>query len=52
MRYAKLKYALAERHTDDRAGYSNAKSPFIWEIFMKADRWSQEVGWDTGPTDI
>jgi GrpB-like predicted nucleotidyltransferase (UPF0157 family) len=52
IRYARLKYALAAMYKDDRVGYSAAKSPFIWEIMAKADRWSQEVGWEAVPTDI
>lgn len=51
-RYARLKYALARIYKDDRVGYSDAKSPFIWEIMAKADRWSQDVGWKAGQTDI
>jgi GrpB-like predicted nucleotidyltransferase (UPF0157 family) len=29
----------------------DAKIPHVWEIMAKADRWSQEVGWEPGPTD-
>jgi GrpB-like predicted nucleotidyltransferase (UPF0157 family) len=49
--YAKLKYGLAEQYRDDRQGYTEAKAPFIWAIMVKADRWSQEIGWKPGPTD-
>lgn len=49
--YASLKHQLAEQYGEDRQGYTEAKAPFIWEIMMKADRWSQEVGWEPGPTD-
>jgi len=50
-RYAQLKYRLAEEYAEDRYGYTDAKAPFIWEIMVKADRWSQEVGWVPGASD-
>ena len=50
-RYESLKYQLAARYKEDRHGYTDAKAPFIWEIIAKADRWSQEVGWEPGPSD-
>jgi GrpB-like predicted nucleotidyltransferase (UPF0157 family) len=49
--YAKLKYDLAEEYQEDRQRYTESKTPFIWEIMRKADRWSQETGWRPGPTD-
>jgi len=49
--YAALKYELAEKYREDRRGYTAAKEPFIWEIMRKADRWSQETGWEPGLTD-
>ena len=50
-RYESLKYQLAAKYREDRHGYTDAKAPFIWEILTKADRWSQEVGWEPGSTD-
>jgi GrpB-like predicted nucleotidyltransferase (UPF0157 family) len=50
-RYAACKYRLAEQYRDDREGYTTAKSPLIWEIVGQANRWSQEVGWEAGPSD-
>jgi GrpB-like predicted nucleotidyltransferase (UPF0157 family) len=50
--YAALKYALAEKYRHDRAAYVEAKMPFIWQIMMKADRWSQATGWAPGPSDF
>ncbi len=50
-RYAKVKYRLAEVYQHDCHGYTDAKIPHVWEIMAKADRWSQEVGWEQGPTD-
>lgn len=44
-RYADLKHRLAAQYLDDRVGYTDAKSPFIWEVMRKADRWAQGVGW-------
>ena len=50
-RYAKVKYLLAEAYRHDRHGYTEAKVPHVWEIMARADRWSQKVGWEPGPTD-
>lgn len=50
-RYAALKRSLAEKFGEDRYAYTEAKAPFIWEIMKKADRWSQEIGWEPGPSD-
>ena len=50
-RYAELKMRLAKERGRDRIGYTEAKRPFIWEIMSKADRWSQETGWQPGPSD-
>jgi GrpB-like predicted nucleotidyltransferase (UPF0157 family) len=50
-RYAALKYSLAEQYGEDRHGYTEAKAPFLWEIMKKADLWSQETGWEPGPSD-
>ena len=50
-RYAALKYRLAEQFQDDREGYTDGKSAFVWEVLAKANRWSQETGWAPGPPD-
>jgi GrpB-like predicted nucleotidyltransferase (UPF0157 family) len=50
-RYAELKYRLAVQYRDDRLGYTESKSPFIWETIPKAHRWSQRTGWQPGPSD-
>ncbi len=50
-RYAELKCRLARAYRDDRRGYTEGKSSFIWAIMAKADRWSQDIGWQPGPTD-
>jgi GrpB-like predicted nucleotidyltransferase (UPF0157 family) len=51
VRYEQVKRDLAARHRDDRHAYTDAKAPFIWEVLRAADRWSQEVGWEPGPSD-
>jgi GrpB-like predicted nucleotidyltransferase (UPF0157 family) len=50
-RYAALKYRLAEQYRNDRVGYTEAKSPLIWEIVAQAHQWSQEIGWQPGASD-
>jgi GrpB-like predicted nucleotidyltransferase (UPF0157 family) len=50
-RYAELKARLAEAYQDDRHGYTDAKSDFIWQIMSQANVWSQETGWQPGPSD-
>src|SRR5262245_9328770 len=49
--YAALKRRLAAQYQTDRPGYTDAKGPFTWKLMRRADRWSQEVGWEPGPTD-
>jgi GrpB-like predicted nucleotidyltransferase (UPF0157 family) len=50
-RYTALKYNLASEYGEDREGYTEAKTPFIWEMMRKADDWCQETGWMPGETD-
>jgi GrpB-like predicted nucleotidyltransferase (UPF0157 family) len=50
-RYERLKRELAETYREHRHAYTEAKAPFIWETMAKADRWSQEVGWQPPPSD-
>jgi GrpB-like predicted nucleotidyltransferase (UPF0157 family) len=50
-RYAELKRKVAEEHSDNRRAYNDAKAAFIWEIVAKAQRWSQQTGWEPGPSD-
>jgi GrpB-like predicted nucleotidyltransferase (UPF0157 family) len=50
-RYAELKVRLAQMYREDRSAYTNAKAPFIWEILTRANKWSQESGWQPGPSD-
>lgn len=50
-RYAVEKRALAARFGADRQGYTDAKEPFIWSVMRCASDWSQETGWEPGPSD-
>jgi GrpB-like predicted nucleotidyltransferase (UPF0157 family) len=50
-RYGELKRKVAEEYGHNRRAYSDAKAAFIWEIVAKALRWSQEIGWEPGPSD-
>lgn len=50
-RYAEIKRGLAEQYRDDREGYTEAKSPFIWATMAEASEWSQRTGWEPGPSD-
>lgn len=49
--YTGLKRTLADKHRADRVEYTDAKAPFIWNVMMQANRWSQDVGWEPGPSD-
>jgi len=51
-KYAVLKLRLAEQYRDDRLGYTNAKSDFIWRVIARADQWAQDTGWEPAPSDI
>ena len=50
-RYAELKYRLAGQFRDNRVTYTESKAPFVWEILARASRWSQDTGWQPGPSD-
>lgn len=50
--YVELKQHLATQYQDNREAYTDAKTPFIWTIMQKADVWSQNIGWQPGPSDI
>ncbi len=49
--YAALKHSLAQEYGEDRHGYTEAKREFIWQTMARADQWSQEIGWEPGPSD-
>jgi GrpB-like predicted nucleotidyltransferase (UPF0157 family) len=51
--YGELKLELARRYprVEDRATYTEAKSPFIWNVMARADAWAQQTGWCAGISD-
>ena len=49
--YAALKLTLIRQYGDDRQGYTEAKGPLIWAIIHQATDWSQQTGWEPGPSD-
>jgi GrpB-like predicted nucleotidyltransferase (UPF0157 family) len=49
--YAYHKHSLATKYRNDRAAYVLAKDPIIWQIIRRANDWSQEMGWQSGPSD-
>lgn len=49
--YGAIKTELAETYRDDRQGYTEAKTPYLWEIMKKADRWNAAIGRVLGPPD-
>lgn len=51
--YAHLKIGLARQYSrvEDRAAYTEAKSPFIWKVMAQADAWAQQTGWLPGSSD-
>jgi GrpB-like predicted nucleotidyltransferase (UPF0157 family) len=49
--FAAVKRRLAERFRHDRAGYTDAKTPYVWELIRQADEWAQRQGWAPGPSD-
>ncbi len=49
--YATLKQHLAQQYRHDRNMYVEAKGPFIWTVMQRASQWSQDTGWEPGPSD-
>lgn len=43
--YAQVKYDLASRYQEQREQYVEGKTDIIWRIMIKANKWSQEIGW-------
>jgi GrpB-like predicted nucleotidyltransferase (UPF0157 family) len=50
-RYAAVKRRLAASYGPDRAGYSEAKVPHMWDIIRRADDWAQQMGWTAPESD-
>jgi GrpB-like predicted nucleotidyltransferase (UPF0157 family) len=51
MKYEAVKRRLAEQFPHDRATYTQAKEPHMWQIIRHADAWAQARGWTPGPSD-
>ena len=49
--YERVKRQLADQFPHDGLGYTNAKGTVVWEIIRRADEWSQQSGWEPGPSD-
>lgn len=51
--YGALKADLARRYAgmEERGAYTEAKSPFIWDVMARADAWAQQTGWLPGASD-
>jgi GrpB-like predicted nucleotidyltransferase (UPF0157 family) len=51
--YGELKLELAQRYprVEDRHAYTEAKSPFIWNVMAQADAWAQRIGWFAAASD-
>lgn len=50
-RYAQIKYELADKFKDQRDLYTEGKTQVIFEIMLKANKWSQETGWRPGKAE-
>ncbi|MBB6024721.1 GrpB-like predicted nucleotidyltransferase (UPF0157 family) [Paenibacillus sp. JGP012] len=51
-KYVNEKHRLMNLYKNDRPKYVEGKGPIVWEILNRASRWSQEVGWRPGKTDL
>jgi GrpB-like predicted nucleotidyltransferase (UPF0157 family) len=49
--YSKVKYQLANLYRDQREKYVEGKTEVIWDIMLKANKWSQDVGWKPSRSD-
>lgn len=49
--YAQLKHSLTHLLHTDRQAYVDAKAPFVWETLRRAEQWSDQTGWEPGPSD-
>jgi GrpB-like predicted nucleotidyltransferase (UPF0157 family) len=49
--FAAVKRRLADQFRHDGAGYTDAKTPYVWEILRGADEWAQLEGWAPGRSD-
>jgi len=51
-RYAEEKYRLMVLYRHNRQKYVEEKEPVVWDILRRAGKWSQDVGWKPGITDL
>lgn len=49
--YEDNKHELSLVHKENSLNYVDGKGPLIWQIIMRANRWSQQTGWHPGPSD-
>jgi GrpB-like predicted nucleotidyltransferase (UPF0157 family) len=50
--YAKVKFDLANQYKDQREKYVEGKTEIVWNILLKANKWSQEIGWKPSKPDL
>ena len=50
--YAQTKTELAIQYRNHREKYIEGKTKIIWDIMIKADRWSQEIGWKPSKLEL
>ncbi|MFC5406871.1 GrpB family protein [Cohnella soli] len=51
-KYAQFKYDLADQYRDQRNKYVEGKTEIVWNIMLKANKWSQEIGWKPSKPDL
>ncbi|REK77021.1 GrpB family protein [Paenibacillus paeoniae] len=52
LRYAREKHRLMKEFYHERAQYVEGKGPIVWDILQRAHTWSQNIGWEPGPSDL
>ncbi|PRX72568.1 GrpB-like predicted nucleotidyltransferase (UPF0157 family) [Cohnella sp. SGD-V74] len=50
--YSKVKYQLANLYRDQREKYVEGKTKVVWDIMLKANKWSQDFGWKPSKSDL
>ncbi|WP_337100081.1 GrpB family protein [Paenibacillus sp. YIM B09110] len=50
--YARVKFDLADQYRDQRERYVDGKTEIVWNIMLKANKWSQEIGWQPSKSDL
>jgi GrpB-like predicted nucleotidyltransferase (UPF0157 family) len=49
--YEENKYKLNSANTAGKLSDINGKEPLVWNIIIKANKWSEETGWHPGKSD-